>query len=365
MPCDSLCYHIEPRELALSTRKVGNILSATIYDIAREAGVSIATVSRVFNNSENVSEKTQKKIMAIAESMDYHPRAFAQGLARKQSRMITALVPVISNYFFMEVLGGIQDALAEYDYDLNIYNITSTNDILEQIEYVLRKGMADGYLFISLHLRDPQWKELKRYHVPITLVDEYDTEFDSVSVDSVEGAYTATSYFIRKKLRRIAMITAYPNAKPSRDRLLGYKRALEDAGRMIDDNLIVTGDDLDRDGFTEKAGYQAMNKLLMLATPPDACFCSSDIQAVGALKAMIDNKVNIPLISFDDIQIAHYLGLSTMKQPMYEMGKLAAHKLVERITEPGKVVSHTVFSPELILRATCERTTKESVSAAK
>lgn len=328
-------------------------MSATIYDIAREAGVSIATVSRVFNNNENVSDKTRKKILTIAESMGYHPRAFAQGLARKKSRIITALVPVISNYFFMEVLGGIQDALVQYDYDLNIYNITSTNDLLEQIEYVLKKGMADGYLFISLHLKEPQWKRLKRYQVPITLVDEYDSEFDSVSVDSIEGAYTAASYFVQKKYRRIAMISAHPNAKPTRDRMQGYKRALEDSGRMVDQNLIVTGDDLDRDGFTEKAGYQAMNKLIHMSDPPDACFCSSDIQAVGALKAQNDAGVFIPLISFDDIQIAHYLGLSTMKQPMYEMGKLATHKLIERIGEPEKVVAHTVFSPELILRSTC------------
>jgi len=337
-------------------------LSATIYDIAREAGVSIATVSRVFNNNENVSEKTRKKILAIAESMGYHPRAFAQGLARKRSRIITALVPVISNYFFMEVLGGIQDALFEYDYDLNIYNITSANDQFEQIEYVLKKGMADGYLFISLHLKEPQWKRLKRYQVPITLVDEYDTEFDSVSVDSIEGAYTATRHFVQKGFCRIAMISAYPNAKPSKDRLLGYKRALEDAGRMVDNDLIVTGDDLDRDGFTEKAGYQAMNKLIHMENPPEACFCSSDIQAVGAMKAQNDTQVVVPLISFDDIQIAHYLGLSTMKQPMYEMGKLATHKLIERISDPEKVVSHTVFSPELVLRSTLKSEKVRSTS---
>ncbi len=326
-------------------------MSATIYDIAKEAGVSIATVSRVFNKSDSVSEKTRNKILAIAESMGYHPKAFAQGLARKRSRMITALVPVISNYFFMEVLGGIQDALIEYDYDLNIYNITSTDDLFEQIEYVLKKGMADGYLFISLHLKEPQWQRLKRYQVPITLVDEYDAAFDSVSVDSIEGAYVATNFFIQNGFRHIAMISAYPAAKPSLDRLIGYKRALEDAGRAVDSGLIVTSDDFDRDGFTEKAGYQAMNKLIYEGRRPDACFCSSDIQAVGALKAQNDAGITIPLISFDDIQIAHYLGLSTMKQPMYEMGMLATHKLVEHIGNPDKVVVHTVFSPELILRS--------------
>ncbi|HKJ31827.1 MAG TPA: LacI family DNA-binding transcriptional regulator [Balneolales bacterium] len=336
-------------------------MSATIYDIAREAGVSIATVSRVINNNEHVSEKTRQKILSIAESMGYHPRAFAQGLARKKSRLITALVPVISNYFFMEVLGGIQDALVGYDYDLNIYNITSTQDLLEQIEYVVKKGMADGYLFISLHLQESRWKELNRYQVPITLVDEYDSQYDSVSVDSIEGAYKATSYLIQKGFKRIAMISAYSEAKPTKDRMQGFKRALEDAGCMVDDKLILCGDDLDRDGFTEKGGYKVMKQFLEMKNPPDACFCSSDIQAVGAIKAQRDAGISIPLISFDDIQIAHYLGLSTMRQPMYEMGKLATKKLIERIAEPGKMVSHTVFSPELILRSTCKSKDKKII----
>lgn len=336
-------------------------MSATIYDIAREAGVSIATVSRVFNNNQNVSEKTKKKVLAIAESMEYHPQIFAQGLAGKNTKIIMALVPVISNYFFMEVLGGMQDALVNFDYNLNIYNITSTDNLLEQIEYVIRKGMADGYLFISLHMDEPEWKRLKRYQIPITLVDEYDTEFDSVSVDSIEGAYTATSHFAENGYRQIAMIAGYLKAKPSRDRLLGYKRALNDAGYMIDPALIVTGDVLDRDGFTEEAGYQAMKKLLKLKNMPDACFCASDIQAVGALKAQNDAKVSIPLISFDDIQIAHYLGLSTMKQPMYEMGKLATQKLIRRISNPEGMVSHTVFSPDLVLRASSQSNDKEPI----
>lgn len=334
-------------------------MSATIYDIAKKAGVSIATVSRVFNNNRNVSEKTRKRILDIAETVGYHPQAFAQGLARRHSGIIMALVPVISNYFFMEVLAGIQDALAAYEYHLNIYNITFTTDLLEQVEYVLKKGMADGYLFISLHLNESQWKRLKRYQVPITLVDEYDSEYDSVSVDSIEGAHLATEYFIKENYHRIAMITGSPDAKPTKDRLMGYKQALEEAGYIIDSELIVSGDDKESDGFTEKAGFEAMNKLLHLERPPDACFCSSDIQAVGAIKAMNDAGISIPLISFDDIQIAHYLGLSTMKQPMYEMGKLATQKLVDRMSNPTKLISHTVFSPNLILRSTCTHEMKK------
>lgn len=336
-------------------------MSATIYDIAKKAGVSIATVSRVFNNNKNVSEKTREKILGIADAMGYHPKAFAQGLARRNTKIIMALVPVISNYFFMEVLAGIQDKLTEFNYDLNIYNIKPNVNLVDQVEYVLRKGMGDGYLFISIHLEESLWESLKRYDVPITLMDEYHTGFDSVSVDSVEGAYTATQFLLRHNYKRVAMISALPQAKPTRDRVLGYKRALEDAGYLVDEDLIVKGDDLDRDGFTEKAGYEAMIKLLKSGKKPDACFSASDIQAVGALKAMKDYNKQIPLISFDDIQISEYLGLSTMRQPMYEMGALAVEKLMNRLHNRKAMISHTVFSPELILRDSTSKNIKEKV----
>jgi LacI family transcriptional regulator len=336
-------------------------LSATIYDIAKEAGVSIATVSRVFNNNKNVSDKTRKRILGIADAMGYHPKAFAQGLARRNTKIIMALVPVISNYFFMEVLAGIQDKLTEFDYDLNIYNIKANVDLVQQVEYVLRKGMGDGYLFISIHLEESLWESLKRYDVPITLMDEYHTGFDSVSVDSVEGAYTATQYLLNQNYKQVAMISALPQAKPTRDRVLGYKRALEDAGYLVDEELIVRGDDPDRDGFTEKAGYEAMAKLLNSNKNPEACFSASDIQAVGAMKAMRDFQKRIPMISFDDIQISEYLGLSTMRQPMYEMGALAVDKLMNRIRNRKAMISHTVFSPELIIRDSASENVNEKI----
>jgi LacI family transcriptional regulator len=336
-------------------------LSATIYDIAKAAGVSIATVSRVFNNSEAVSDKTREKILKIAEQKGYHPKAFAQGLARRNSKLITAIVPIISNYFFMEVLAGIQDKLAEYDYDLNIYNIKSNVALSKQIEHVIRKGMGDGYLLISLHQQESFWETLKRYEVPIVLMDEYYHNFDSVSVDSIGGAYTATQHFIKAGCKRISMISARPEAKPSHDRILGFKKAHIDTHKNLDESLIVTGNDMERDGFTVKAGYEAMVKLINMKPQPDACFCTSDIQALGALKAMKDHHFYLPLIGFDDLQISEYLGLSTMHQPMYEMGSLVIEKLMNRLQNPNTSVSHTVFSPELILRGTTAKNVSEKI----
>jgi LacI family transcriptional regulator len=325
-------------------------LAVTIYDIAREAEVSIATVSRVFNRNPNVSDKARERVLKVANALGYHPQAMAQGLASKKTKLITAIVPVLSNYFLTEVLDGIQDGMNDTGFDLNIYNVRSTDDISAQVDHLLRRGMAEGYLIISVHMSEKKWKKFKNYHLPIVLVDEYSSMFDSVSVDSVEAAYNATEFLIRSGHHHIAMISAYQGSKPVNDRILGYRRALEDHGRMVDENLIFTGDDMDRDGFTERNGYEAMLKLLKTDLLPDACFCSSDIQAMGAIKAMQDANVHIPLVGFDDIRFSELLGLTTMKQPMYEMGKLAIEKLLCRLSEPDRDVTHTIFSPEMIIR---------------
>lgn len=329
-------------------------MSATIYDIAREAGVSIATVSRVFNNANNVSPKTRDKVLSIANNAGYHPYAMAQGLARKKSRLITVIVPVISNHFFMEVLAGIQDKIAEYDYDLNIYNVRISDDLDQQVEYLIKRGVADGYLLISIHLNEKQWAGIKRLRKIIALIDEYHPEFDSVSVDSVEGAYLATRHLVNSGYQRIAMITALVNSKPAQDRIRGYSRALQDAGRIVDHSLIISGSHFSRDGFTEKNGHEGMLQLLEMDPVPDACFCSSDIQAMGALKAMKDRGMYIPIMGFDDLRFSEFLGLSSMKQPMYEMGSLALEKLITRLENESSDISHTIFSPELVVRSSSE-----------
>ncbi|MDI6403069.1 LacI family DNA-binding transcriptional regulator [Balneolaceae bacterium ANBcel3] len=326
-------------------------MSSTIYDIAREAGVSIATVSRVFNNTPNVTEKTREKVLAIADELGYHPKALAQSLARKKSRIISVVVPVISNYFFMEVLAGMQDKIAEYDYDLQIFNVRDSDNLLQQTEHIMKRGWGEGYILISVHLEDKEWKSLDKYKLPIVLIDEYFSGFDTISVDSVEGAYTATNHLIEQGYKRIGMISANPLAKPSMDRIMGYKRALEDAGHLVNPEWIVTGDNMTRDGFVESNGYEAMMKMLEKEKAPEACFCASDIQALGAIKAMRDKKNRIPLVAFDDLEFSEYVGLTTMRQPMYEMGQLAIERLISRTKHKEEDIRHTVFSPDLIIRS--------------
>jgi len=325
-------------------------LAATIYDIAKKAGVSIATVSRVFNNSGKVSDKARDKVLKVANEVGYHPQAFAQGLASRKNNTIMVVVPVISNYFFMEILGGIQDKLSEKNYELSIFNISPNKDLKKQVEHVLKRRSAEGYMFISVHLEDKDWKSLQKYNVPITLIDEYFNGFDSVSVDNSEGAYTAVKALIDCGYDHIAMLGALETSKPIRDRLEGYKKALKEAHIPYNKKLFVTGDLSNRDGFTERAGFEAMKKILEMDPMPDACFCSSDIQAVGALKAMQDAGKRIPIIGYDDIELAEYMGLSTIRQPMREMGFYATQNLIDRMNNPAKAISQTIYTPKLISR---------------
>ena len=262
-----------------------------------------------------------------------------------------AVVPVISNYFFMEILGGIQDKLTKLGYDLSIFNVTGTGEVFfEQVEHVIRRRAAEGYLFISIHLHPDQWDKLQKYPVPITLVDEFYEGFDSVSVDNVQGAYAATKTLLDAGYEKVGMISALDTSKPIKDRIKGYKLAFEDSGKIFDSSLIISGDTDYRDGFTERGGYTAMQRMNELHPRVDACFCTSDIQAVGALKAMEDLDISIPLIGYDDIEISEYIGLSTVRQPMRDMGFIATQTLIERMNNEEKSISQTMYSPKLILR---------------
>ncbi|MDZ7680560.1 MAG: substrate-binding domain-containing protein [Fodinibius sp.] len=227
--------------------------------------------------------------------------------------------------------------------------------MFSQVENIIKRQWADGYLFISTHLRNNQLKKLKDYDMPITLIDESYEGMDSVMVDNEKGIEKAMHYFLENGLRRIGMISGLKSSKPGQQRIDGYRRALKEADLAVDESLIVSGDSMDRDGFTEQNGYEAMLKLLKMSDPPEACFCASDIQAVGALKAMEEEGTHIPIIGYDDITISNYIGLSTIRQPMHDMGVLATKKLVERMGNNDIQPTQKVFSPELILRSSTQK----------
>lgn len=330
-------------------------MSHTIYDIARQAGVSIATVSRVFNKSTKVSPKTRDKVLQIAEQVGYHPQGFAQGLAGRQKKVIMAVVPLLSNYFFLQVLNGIQDAISETDFELHIYNVKPKEERIGQLKRLLGRKWADGYLFVSIHLSNKEWEEIHTLSQPMVLIDDAYSASNYFQINNKQGACKATDYFLEKGLHRPALITAEKRSTPAAKRQEGFLETLNDYGVDTESVSIVTGDTTYRDGFNESNGYEAMNKLLALDTLPEAIFCVSDIQAVGALSAMKEQKVEIPIIGYDDIQLSRYIGLSTMRQPMSKMGYEGTKILFRHIDDEQSDLVQEAYIPELIHRSTTEK----------
>jgi len=329
-------------------------LQKTIYDIAKAAGVSIATVSRVYNKAETVKPSTRKKVLQVADKLGYQPHVYAQGLASKQKNRIMMLVPVMSNYFLTEILRGTQDCLDNNKIELTIVNINSDEQPLPQVENIIKKSWAEGYILVSLHMSEAELESLKRYKTPISLVDDKSDHFDSVSFNNEEGAFKATNYLIKKGFKRIAFLSGKADSTPVEQRLRGYRKALSANKIAFDAELIITGDSMERDGFTEKSGYEAMKKILKLKHEAEAVFCTSDIKAIGAQKAMRESGIVLPIISFDNLSISDYIGLSTVSQPMYSMGFDATKNLLHRINHQNDEPTHKTHEPELVIRDSSE-----------
>ena len=316
--------------------------------------MSIATVSRVFNNSARVAPPTRERVLSVARGLNYQPHVSAQSLARRNSHLITAVIPVVANYFYMEIIRGMQEALFESEYDLILYAAPKPEAMASQLERAAQRGRSEGLIVASTPLSEQRARRLKALKRPVVLVDSLHPEFDSISVDNHQGGFMATRHLVEIGRQRIAHISINPEAPPAAERRRGYEDALRSAGREVDRSLIVASEKRPF-GFVEEAGYEAMGMLLCRKPRPDAVFVASDIQALGALRALREAGLKTPddmaLVGFDDIQVSAYVGLTTLRQPTYEMGALAMERLMRRIDEPTVPVASTVFAPTLVPRA--------------
>ncbi len=341
-------------------------MSATIYDVAKKAGVGIGTVSRVINNSPQISPKTREKVLKVIKELKYQPSAMAQGLARKRTNIIACIVPFFTGYFYFELLNGVQQALSNRGYDLILYSVDKIEKKEEILKRTIRERKVDGVLIISLPIFDKHVTKFIESKLPIVLVDSYHDELDSITIENKQGALDATEHLIHLGHKRIGMINGNISSIPAMNRLEGFKAALLKNNICYDEHLVIntnsTNDPeiLQNDGFNKKAGYTAMNQLLDLKkNRPTAVFVSSDIQAAGAIKAIQEHGLNIPrdiaIVGFDGIELSGYLGLTTMKQPMFEMGIIAVERLIEKIQNPDTTNRNfkKLFHPKLIVRETC------------
>ena len=329
-------------------------MGVTIYDIANSAEVSIATVSRVLNGHSNVSAVTRARVRKAARDLGYQPNPSARNLAQKRVNVISAVVPMMTTHFFMEVLRGVQDRISETDYDLLIFSSANFPHVDKQISRAMHRGRSGGVLLFSTPLSAQRLDLLFGSDIPVVLVDSAHPEFDSVSTDSERGGYLATQHLLERGFRHIGLIMGHPDSLPAVDRKEGYLRAHREAGVEVNPRLMVHTDNNKMHGFTEDDGFEAMVRLLDRGDCMDAVFATSDIQALGAMSAAKEKGVAIPddlaIVGFDDILISGYLGLTTIRQPMFDMGRQAADRLIGRISEKNTAPTHTVFVPRLVER---------------
>lgn len=330
----------------------------TLEDIARLAGVSRSTVSRVVNEHPNVSEEVRTRVLEVIRNTGYHPNLAARTLASNRSWMLGLVLPrTVSTFFadpyFPRLTQGIAQACNDYDYTLALFLVTTTDDEERIFPRVSRKGFLDGVLVQSAQIGDQLIDRLVASNIPLVVAGRpfHASEISYIDVDNVAAAFNAVNHLIRLGYRRIGHIGGASNSAVTIDRKEGYMKALREAGRTIDPALIVESD------FTEGSGYQAMRQLLTAGV--DAVFTSSDMLAFGAMRAVREAGLRVPedvaFVGFDDLPVASPVdfGLTTVRQPVYPFGYKAIEMLIDLINNGIQPPRRVIMDTELIIRDSC------------
>ncbi len=325
----------------------------TIYDVAKEAGVAISTVSRVLNESPYVSEETKTKVKAAIEKLDFYPQVSARMLAKRQPQIIAVAVPTFTTPFFNEVLKGVKDEISKLDLDFIIYN-TGSEDPEENFKRFVDRGIPDGLVIFSIDITEPVHKRLTDYDIPVILVGSNHPSYDYFYWDNYKGGYKAGQHLVKMGYKDIGMIRSHTKSRVSDERERGFRMALKESGIDLDDKYMVTGITRKHAGFSEEAGYEAVKILKDRDAFPDALFCSNDTQAIGAIHALQELGMKVPddigVMGYDNIKISKFLNITTMDQIMYDVGIRAIQRLSERYKDNTIKVKQTVIEPELVER---------------
>ena len=329
------------------------LVTVTIYDVAREAGVSMATVSRVVNNNPNVKPATRKKVFEAIDRLGYRPNAVARGLASKKTTTVGVVIPDISNAIFAEVARGIEDIANMYHYNIILCNADKKKDKEIRVINTLLEKQVDGLLFMGGAVTEEHQQAFRTANIPIVLCATSDEsgEMPSVDIDHETAAYDAVQSLIEQGHRRIAMISGTLE-DPSNGfaRFSGYKKALAEAGLAYDDTLVRIGN------YRYESGSDAMRYFLELANRPSAVFSATDEMAIGAIHAIQDKGLQVPadisVISVDNSRMASMVRplLTTVAQPMYDIGAVSMRLLTKLMKKENVEQAQVILPHELIVR---------------
>ncbi len=328
----------------------------TINDVARASGVSCSTVSRVLSGYEFVRETTRNRVMQAVEQLGFVANLQARSLASGHSRIVGLVVPNLDNGYVGTITQGIDQELAHANFDLMLY--TSHRHAGKESFYVsaIANGLTEGLLLVAPLVPATYLDALHEQDLPYVLIDQADpTESSSVvEADNWQGAYEATRYLIQLGHTQIAFITGALQVRSAGDRLRGYRTALSDCGIPFREELVVEGD------YQQQTGYEITRHLLQdVDSPPTAIFASNDLSAFGAMDAARECGLRIPddisVIGFDDIPQASlvYPKLTTVRQPLVEMGQVAVKMLMERIEDQSRPPQQVALATQLVIRDSC------------
>jgi len=328
----------------------------TIIDVAAEANVSYGTVSRVINNNVHVKQETRDRVQKTMRRLGYVANRQARSLAGGRTNSIGVLVPDLGTGYIGEIIRGIDAELGLKDLDLILY--TTHRTASKEANYVanLAKGMVDGLLLVLPRSPADFIGTLTQRNFPFVLIDHQGIGQDCPAVGAAnwQGGFTATEYLIKLGHRRIGFITGWMDLGCALDRLDGYRSALRT-------NHIPEGPELIYEGtFFQPDGYTGASNLLDLPNPPTAIFASNDVMAMGVMDAVRNKGLRVPddvsVIGFDDIPQASLIrpALTTIRQPLEKMGRVATQMLVELLSQPQKQIGRIELPTELIVRDSCQ-----------
>lgn len=325
----------------------------TIYQVAQRAGVAISTVSRVLNNSPNVSQSTKDKVNEAIKVLNFRPQVSARKLASRKPQMLAIAVPSFTTPYYTEVLKGVKDEIGDLDLDIVIYNTGSKNPE-EGVENFFSRGTADTVITISIDITDKVHHLLQSSDIPIVLVGSNHPMYNYFDLNNQKGGFLAGEHLVKQGFKTMGMILPVTNSKTSLLRYNGFIDALKEFKMPIEEKFFVRGESKKHAGFTEEAGFEAIYEFDRLGEFPEAIFCSNDTQAIGAFHAITKLGMKIPddvaLMGYDNIKFTKYLDLTTVDQKMYSVGVEATKRLAQIIRNKDDHKIQKTVDPVLITR---------------
>jgi DNA-binding LacI/PurR family transcriptional regulator len=326
----------------------------TIYDVAEYSGTSISTVSRVLNTPNKVNVSTRHKVFNAIDALGFVPKAEARARALRQNGRIGVITPFFTAPSFVQRLRGLAGELSKKNYDLVIYTVDSVDRLQSYLSSLPLTGNLDGLVIMSLPVEDTYVNHLLKHNIPTVLIEFPNTKLNSVEIDDVAGGRMVAEYLIAKGHRRIAFLgdTDLPEyaIHPVSLRLVGFRQGLQKKGIVLEDEFVRLAP------YTMEQTREVAIELLNDPNPPTAIFAATDFQALSVIKVAHQLDVKIPeqlaVIGFDDLDMAEYADLTTVRQHLDESGRLAIEILLAHIADSSRPIQHITLPLAIIERLT-------------